>query len=63
MTKHHNPFRHFCTEKWHEHKEEILDWTRQTVDYDSTYYFRKHRWLLKAMFKNQIKEEASNANK
>ena len=46
----HSPFRHFCQEKWFEHKDEILEWTRQAVDYDSTYYFRQHRWLLKRMY-------------
>ena len=47
-------FRHFCNEKWYEHKDEILAWTGQPVtEYDSTYYFRKHRWLLKKMFKEK----------
>ena len=47
-------FRRFCTEKWYEHKDEILAWTgKALVEYDSTYYFRKHRWLLKKMFKEQ----------
>jgi len=45
-------FRLFCNEKWYEHKDEIFAWTGKAhPDYDSTYYFRKHRWLLKKMFK------------
>ena len=49
-------FRLFCNEKWYEHKDEILNWTgRPLIEYDSTYYFRKHRWLLKRMFKDAQK--------
>ena len=46
-------FRLFCTEKWYEHKDEILLWTGNAVEYDSDYYFNKHRWLLKRMYKEQ----------
>lgn len=46
-------FRTFCQNKWFEHRDEILDWTGQAVDYDADYYFRKHRWLLKSMFLEQ----------
>ena len=46
-------FRLFCHEKWYEHKDEILLWTGDMVDYDSKYYYNKHRWLLKSMFKEQ----------
>jgi hypothetical protein len=47
-------FRLFCHHKWNEHKDEIFSWTGQ-IDpgYDDKYYFRKHRWLLKAMYKEQ----------
>ncbi len=51
-------FRHFCNEKWYEHKDEILAWTGNQVGYDAKYYFRKHRWLLKRMFI----EESQNAS-
>ena len=45
-------FRMFCIEKWYEHKDEIYDWTGKALtEYDDKYYFRKHRWLLKRMFK------------
>ena len=47
-------FRLFCHNKWNEHKDEIFAWTGKVEpDYDDKYYFRKHRWLLKAMFKEQ----------
>lgn len=46
-------FRQFCQEKWFEHRDEILAWTGQAVKYDSAYYFRQHRWLLKSMYLEQ----------
>ena len=47
-------FRLFCHHKWNEHKDEIFVWTGEVqLEYDDKYYFRKHRWLLKAMFKEQ----------
>jgi|TARA_B110000240_G_scaffold179116_1_gene209012 hypothetical protein len=49
-------FRLFCTEKWYEHKDEIFDWTgKADPGYDSTYYFRQHKWLLRSMFKESKK--------
>ena len=46
-------FRLFCYNKWYEHKDEILVWTGRALDeYDSDYYFRQHKWLLKKMFKD-----------
>lgn len=46
-------FRSFCREKWYEHRDEILAWTgRPLTEYDSDYYFRKHRWMLKSMYKD-----------
>lgn len=48
-----SPFRAFCNMMWQEHKEEIYSWTNQMVDYDDKYYFRKHKWLLKKMFKEK----------
>jgi hypothetical protein len=53
-------FRLFCNEKWFEHKDEILAWTGKVEDYDSTYYFQKHRWLLKRMWKDE--QEAKKAS-
>lgn len=53
-TKLPKPFRIFIQNKWFEHKDEIYAWTRQPLtEYDDKYYFRKHRWLLKRMFKEQ----------
>jgi hypothetical protein len=52
-TKMPSAFRLFVNEKWMEHKDEIMAWTGQTVDYDAKYYYNKHRWLLKSMYKEQ----------
>lgn len=50
-------FRLFCIEKWYEHKDEIYSWTgRALVEYDDKYYYRKHRWLLKRMFKEKTND-------
>jgi hypothetical protein len=47
-------FRLFCNEKWYEHKDEILVWTGSALtEYDSAYYFRRHKWLLRKMYKEQ----------
>ena len=46
-------FRLYVNEKWMEHKDEILLWTGNVVDYDAKYYYNKHRWLLKSMYKEQ----------
>ena len=48
-------FRFFVNEMWMMHKDEIMTWTGKTVDYDAKYYYTKHRWLLKRMFKEQNK--------
>lgn len=53
-TKLPSSFRVFIQQKWFEHKDEIYAWTRQPLtEYDDKYYFRKHKWLLKRMFKEQ----------
>ena len=53
LTNHLPTLDYFCNEKWYEHKDEIFLWTGDMVDYDSKYYYNKHRWLLKSMFKEQ----------
>jgi hypothetical protein len=47
-------FRRFVRDKWEEHKEELLEWDKQLPQYDQQYYFRKHRWFLKNIFKKQV---------
>ena len=53
MKRKNSAFRQFCQEKWFEHRDEILTWTGHAVDYNSSYYFRRHRWLLRRMFVEQ----------
>lgn len=56
-------FKHFCQEKWYEHKDEILAWTgRSLTEYDDKYYFRKHRWLLKSMYQTRLIEMYAQEN-
>ena len=56
-------FRHFINEKWFEHKDEILTWTGKALtEYDSAYYFRKHRWMLKRMYKEHLLERFAEEN-
>jgi hypothetical protein len=40
-----------------EHKDELFQWENKFPEYDSTYYFRKHRWMLKRMFQEEKIEE------
>jgi len=54
MDRKESKFRLFCIEKWFQHKDEILAWTRRPLtEYDDKYYFKQHRWLLKRMFKEE----------
>lgn len=56
-------FRHFCQEKWFEHKDEILAWTGKALtEYDDKYYFNKHRWMLKRMYKDYLVEQFADEN-
>ena len=52
-------FRLFVNEKWMEHKDEVFNWENKFPEYNSTYYFRKHRWMLKKMFKEEQKEQTN----
>ena len=46
-------FRMFLQEKWYEHEDEIMVWEKKMPQYDREYYWKKHKWLLKNMFKEQ----------
>ena len=50
-------FRNFVYNKWMEHKDEIFEWTHKLPEYDADYYFRQHRWLLRAMYKEHLMDE------
>lgn len=50
-------FRVWCNDKWYEHKDELFNWEQKFPEYDSTYYFQKHRWMLKRLFKEEQQEQ------
>jgi len=61
---HKTNFRAFCTEMWYKHRDEILEWERRLPQYNSSYYFRQHRWFLKNAYKqhNQINTSGETVN-
>ena len=48
-----SPFRQWLQEKWFEHKEEILVWEKRLPEYDDKYYFKKHKWMLRKMYREE----------
>jgi len=48
-------FRVWLGNKWVEHKDELFTWENRLPEYDDKYYFRKHKWMLKRMFQEEIK--------
>jgi hypothetical protein len=48
-----SPFRVWLQDKWLQHKEEILTWEKRLPEYDDKYYFRKHKWMLRKMYKEE----------
>ena len=55
-------FRSWCSEMWMQHKDEVYTWEQKFPEYDSTYYFRQHRWMLKKMFQQEQIEEFRKEN-
>ena len=57
-------FQLFVNEKWFQHKDEIFLWTGKTLtEYGSEYYFNKHKWLLKRMFKDEQERQKTASAK
>ena len=48
-------FRHWCNEKWFEHKDELVFYG-QPLCYTSQQYFEKYKFWLKREFKHQQSE-------
>jgi hypothetical protein len=46
-------FRVWLQEKWFEHKDELIMWERKEPEYDDKYYFRKHKWMLRKMYREE----------
>lgn len=55
-------FRSFLNDKWYEHQEELINWEKKYPEYDREYYFKKHKWLLKKMFKEEAIETFRKQN-
>ena len=54
-------FRSFLNDKWYEHKDELLVWEKKYPEYDREYYWKKHKWLLKKMYKDSRSVEKYTA--
>jgi hypothetical protein len=46
-------FRHWCTEKWYEYKDEVLSYGQKLELTNSEEYFRKYKFWLKREYKHQ----------
>jgi hypothetical protein len=46
-------FRHWCTEKWYEYKDELLSYGQVSEIKSSEEYFRKYKFWLKREYKHQ----------
>jgi hypothetical protein len=49
-------FRMWLQEKWMQHKDELMAWENRLPEYDDKYYFRKHRWMLRRMYREEKKD-------
>jgi hypothetical protein len=54
-------FRSFLNDKWYEHQDELMTWEKKFPEYDRDYYFKKHKWLLKKMYKDSRSVEKYTA--
>lgn len=46
-------FKTWVQNKWFEHKKEVLSWEHKVVDYDFATWFRKNKWFLRKLFKEE----------
>jgi hypothetical protein len=54
-------FRSFLNDKWYEHQDELMTWEKKFPEYDREYYWKKHKWLLKKMYKDSRSVEKYTA--
>lgn len=52
-TKLPSEFRSWLMQKWFEHKDELMMWEKRQPEYDDKYYFKKHKWMLRKMFREK----------
>ena len=50
-------FRTWLNDMWYEHKEEVLNYTGNNVDYPMEVYILKYKWWLKAIYKLKVKSK------
>ena len=46
-------FRIFCTEKYYEHKKEVLNWEKHVCTEEMQEYFGRTKYFLKALYKSE----------
>ena len=45
-------FRHWCNEKWYEHKDELVSYA-QPLEHTAQQYFEKYKFWLKREYRHQ----------
>jgi hypothetical protein len=55
-------FRIWLQEKWFEHKDELMLWEKRAPEYDDKYYFKKHKWMLRKMYREEQIEKFMEDN-
>lgn len=51
-TKSKQVFRHWCTEMWFQHRDELMSLGEMQPQYDMKYYFNQYKWWLKNQYKS-----------
>ena len=46
-------FRHWLTEKWYQHCDEILTYSGHMPEYPLKEYFHRYKWWLKALYRKE----------
>jgi hypothetical protein len=51
--------RSWVQDKWYDYVEEIMAWEKRIPDLNAQQYFRKYRWMLKTLYKHELKHKAT----
>ena len=49
-----SPFRLFCRQLWEEHRDEVFNWTGESVTYTADQFFSKNKYYIKSLFKARM---------
>lgn len=49
-------FRSWVQDKWYEYVEEVFTWEKKAPDLAPQQYFHKYRWMLKTLYKHELKQ-------